>query len=73
MHKNLLLSLCLVYIVMIFDSFVFTNRKQNPVILLFFFVLLPLLLLFDIINSHETVYMMGRKEVIESTCICILI
>ncbi|CAH3125439.1 unnamed protein product [Porites lobata] len=29
-HKNLLLSLCLVYIVTIFDSFVFTNRKQNP-------------------------------------------
>ena len=30
-HKNLLLSLCLVYIVMIFDTFVFTNRKQTPV------------------------------------------
>ena len=31
MHKNLLVSLCLVYIVMIFDTFVFTNRKQTPV------------------------------------------
>lgn len=29
-HKNLLLSLCLVYIVMILDTFVLTNRKQTP-------------------------------------------
>ncbi|KAL9982453.1 hypothetical protein ACROYT_G004496 [Oculina patagonica] len=29
-HKNLLLSLCLVYIAMILDTFVFTNRKQTP-------------------------------------------
>ena len=30
-HKNLLVSLCVVYIVMILDAFVLTNRKQTPV------------------------------------------
>ncbi|XP_066029944.1 uncharacterized protein [Pocillopora verrucosa] len=29
-HKNLLISICLVYILMIFDSCIFTNRKQTP-------------------------------------------
>ncbi|XP_027041927.1 adhesion G-protein coupled receptor D1-like [Pocillopora damicornis] len=29
-HKNLLISICLVYIVMILDSWIFTNRKQTP-------------------------------------------
>ncbi|XP_067038168.1 uncharacterized protein [Acropora muricata] len=29
-HKNLLVSLCVVYIVMILDAFVLTNRKQTP-------------------------------------------
>ena len=61
MHKNLLLSLCLVYIVMIFDTFVFTNRKQNPVILLFFFVLLPLLL-FDIIVMKPSIRMSKTEK-----------
>ncbi|XP_066029938.1 uncharacterized protein [Pocillopora verrucosa] len=29
-HKNLLISICLVYILMILDSYIFTNRKQTP-------------------------------------------